>query len=229
MRKLNRVLSTCLLTATVIVNLPHWFSSVAIAQTNSRQQSWWWEIFQNDPPVEDSTPGGRRDISGLCAIAPRSIMTNTKVWSDRPLFVWRGNLGKIEVHPHKSDEVLWSQTVTSTDNSVTYAGEALQPGQTYDWVIFSPQNSRIFLIPFQVMEAPERDRIRVRLTILEQELKEKGATPEEIANARANYFAQQQLWSDVLKEVYSIENPSPELETIIQEIPSQLCKPMQRH
>lgn len=225
MRKLNRILSTWLLTATAIVSLPPLLLPTAMAQTNSRQQSSWWQIFQEKPPVEEK-PGSPR--GELCVIAPRSIRTNTKVWSDRPLFVWQGNLGKIEVHPHKSDEVLWSQTLTSTDNSVTYTGEALQPGQTYDWVIFGPQNSRISLIPFQVMEAPERDRIRVRLTILEQELKEKGATLEEIANARANYFAQQQLWSDVLKEVYSIENPSPELETIIQQIPSQLCKPMQR-
>lgn len=223
MRKFNRVLSTCLLTTTSILMLPHCLSSMAIAQTNSQQQVSWWQIFQKEPPV-DERPGGPRPMGlNFCAIAPRSIRTNTEVWSNQPMFVWRGNLKKVEVRTQDREKVLWSQTVAETDNRVTYSGEPLQPGQTYNWIIFNSQNSPLFFIPFKVMDASERDRIQVGLTNLDQALKDKGATPEEIAMQRANYFAQQELWSDVLKEVYSVPNPSPELEAMIEQIPTKLC------
>jgi hypothetical protein len=224
MHQLNRVLSILLVTATATVSLPHLLPSRTIAQTNPQPQASWWQIFQNDPPV-DEKPGSPRDLSAarFCAITPRSINTDTQVWSDRPLFVWQGNYQKIGLRLEGNQEVFWTQTVASGDKSVIYTGDALQPGQTYNWVIFSQQNNPIMFIPFKVMDAPERDRIRVRLTILERELKDIGATPEEIAMQRANFFARQELWSDVFKEIYSLKNPSPELEEILQQIPSTLC------
>jgi hypothetical protein len=48
---------------------------------------------------------------------------------------------------------------------------------------------------------------------------------EEIALQRANYFAQRDLWSDALQEIYSVQNPSPTLTRNAQEILSYLCEP----
>ena len=175
------------------------------------------------PPVPERTGGGGSRGEILCPIAPRGIDTIPQVWSDRPLFVWRGAAKQIEVRLQGSQQVLWRQEVTPADRSLMYGGEALQPGQTYTWVIFDLNNKAIAQTPFQIMEAQQRDRIKTRLQILQQELREKGASAEEIAMRRAQYFAQQQLWSDVWREVNSVENPSPALLRILQTIPNVSC------
>ena len=200
-----------------------------LAPSPSHTKSW-QEIFKhffnkknedNSPP---GTPGSGIARGDICLITPGGNSANTEIWSNRPLFVWRGNLGRIEVRPYGSEEVLWSQTVSAKDNRVTYTGEPLKAGETYQWVIFGVADKNPMLsVPFKVMNEPNRDRIRVRLIILGVELKEKGATPEEITLARANYFAQKELWSDFLQEVYSLDNPSEDLQEIIQQIPAKVC------
>lgn len=60
-----------------------------------------------------------------------------------------------------------------------------------------------------MMKAEDRDRISA-------ELKELESKPN--ALERINYFSQKQLWSDVLREIYSVPNPSPELKQTINQI-----------
>lgn len=178
-----------------------------------------------DPPLISRAP--------FCTIAPQLRKDKiTEVWSDRPMFVLyvlRGSsIGKLEISPHDSKTVLWTRSVTLADRStsgIAYAGEALQPGKIYDWVISDRRNNRLFSVPFQVMEAQKRDRIKAQLLNLEKKLQAKGATPEQVAEARANYFAEQQLWADVLQEIYSVRNPSEELKAILKEIHPQICLP----
>jgi hypothetical protein len=177
----------------------------------------------NEPPVKPATGGGTSRGGFICAIAPRAIGTITEVWSDRPLFVWQGVVGQLEVRKPATKETLWRQAVSATSRRVIYGGEPLQPGQTYHWVIFDQANRSIAEFPFQVMESEKRDRIKTRLQILDVELKQKGATAEEIALRRAQYFAQWQLWSDALREVFSVENPSAPLAEIAQSIPTSRC------
>ena len=43
---------------------------------------------------------------------------------------------------------------------------------------------------------------------------------KEIVLGRIDYFVEKQLWSDVLREIYSVENPSPELKELITQIQS---------
>jgi hypothetical protein len=54
-------------------------------------------------------------------------------------------------------------------------------------------------------------------------IKAKKANSEAIALAKANYFIQNQLWSDALQQAYSVENPSRELAQILKDIPDKLC------
>ena len=70
------------------------------------------------------------------------------------------------------------------------------------------------------MEAQKRDHITNDLTKLEERREKQGASAEKIALEKANYFAQQELWSDALREIYAVPNPSAELTRIIQQIPS---------
>jgi hypothetical protein len=105
-----------------------------------------------------------------------------------------------------------------------YAGEPLQPGQTYNWVIFDQQNTPRFLVPFKVMDAEKHEQINTQLQTLEKELNAKGATPEESAMRRAQFFAQQKLWSDFWREVFSVENPSTALTELVKTTTTDLCK-----
>ncbi len=249
MPKFNRMLPTFLVTAIMISGLTTGSTQTTRAQTNP--SSSWDNIFKdffeqkgdNPPPVltgaggsrawdEDNPPptppssGGSRGPL-LCAIAPQPITTNTEVWSDRPLLVWRGKLSRIEIRPTGSNKVLWRQTGIQGQNSALYAGEALQPGQTYDWLLFDQfaeaNSSPIQRVTFRVMDTKERDRIKMQLQKLEEELKAKGASAEETAIRRAQFFAQKNLWSDVLQEAYSVQNPSAALAGIIQDLPTKLC------
>jgi len=173
----------------------------------------------------------------ICPISPALLEETNVIWSDRPLFFWQGEtVQRLEVRPYSLDipyssqEVLWSQAVTKGERSVIYTGKGLQPGQKYDWELVvvdpsSPRDSepRPLRYTFQVMDASRRDAIAAELTALETQLKTAGATAEEIALARAKYFAQRELWSDALQEIYLVKNPSADLTKTAQEISTYLC------
>ncbi len=166
-------------------------------------------------------------------ISPDAPTQRRIVWSDRPIFIWKGSVQKIAVRTAGSNEDLWSQTVAGTQ-STNYTGKALQPGQTYDWLVFEGE-SPSKLVSFQVMDAQQRDtpkeslreRITTDLNTLENQLKAKKVNNEAIALAKANYFVQNQLWSDALQQAYSVEKPSTELAQIRQDIPDKLCNQQQ--
>jgi hypothetical protein len=171
----------------------------------------------------------------VCEIAPGLLGEKNVIWNTRPLFLWQGTVPSLEIYlyspfsPEREQEVLWSQTVTAesprgTFQSVAYTGEALEPSQSYDWELVIPP-ARRQRYTFQVMESPERERIAAELSALEAQLVSVGATPEDIALQRANYFAQRDLWSDALQEIYSVQNPSAAFISHAQEILTHLCEP----
>ncbi len=221
MPKFNWVFSTVLVTA-MVSGLLTQSARRTEAQTN-RSESWKniFQIFsvENEPPLP---PRGGGTRGPMCAISPRSMSANGAILSDRPLFVWRGEAGEIELRSLGSNKALWRQSVTADTRRIKYEGEALQPGQKYNWII-NRNNHPLSVVLFQVMDAEKRDRINRRLESLEGELKAKGASAEEIAMYRARYFTQQRLWSDVLQEVYSVENPSTELVELLETIPKEVC------
>jgi hypothetical protein len=223
MRKYTWVLSTLLLSA-MISTVPTRASQVAKVQTNLSGSA--KDIVQssfskdNPPPTE---PGQGTVSRGPCTIAPLDLKTNTEVWSDRPLFLWRGPIGKIEVRQQGSNDVLWRQPIEPGVGRMQYAGEPLQPGRTYNWVLFDLENNAISSIAFKVMNAREREQVNTQLLSLERELKAKGATVEESAALRAQYFAQRQLWSDAWREAFSVDNPVAIIDTITQTTPTPFC------
>ena len=222
MRKFTWMLSTLLLSA-MISSVPTRAFQVAKVQINLSGSS--KDIIQtsfskdNPPPTEPGTTGSR----GPCTIAPLDLKTNTEVWSDRPMFVWRGPIGEIEVRQQGSNDVLWRETIPQGVGRIQYAGESLQPGETYNWVLFDLQNNAIRSMAFKVMDAREREQVSTQLQSLERELKAKGATVEESAARRAQYFAQRQLWSDAWREAFSVDNPVAIIGTITQTTPTPFC------
>lgn len=195
----------------------------------SRSMNPWRIVFEsvpkdNNPPLP-TNPGSPRPIGGVCVIAPKAIGNNTEVWNERPLFIWAGPFKRIELRRVGEEQVLWSKAL-DRQNKILYDGEPLQLGQTYEWSLyFSPDTDfpPFRTETFQVMNSQKRDRIKQDLQRLDETLKGKKASAEEIARQHALYFVKQQLWLDALQEAYSVENPSQPLKELIQSMPKEIC------
>jgi hypothetical protein len=164
----------------------------------------------------------------LAVSAPNSsIFTTAIVWSDRPTFVWDGQVEKIGVRVRGSEDILWMQDVSGT-NRVTYDGEPLQVDQVYEWLVLSSDNQVKRFIPFQVMTTQERDRIMTALQQLDQQLAAEKITGEAATLRRAEFFAAQRidnqpLWSEFWQEVLSVRTPSDQLTGWTRETITLLC------
>ena len=101
-------------------------------------------------------------------------------------------------------------------------GKQLQPGFTYDWELISADQT--YRPTFILMKQPEREAIAAELTAIDNKLQARGATDEDRAIAKADYFVKQQLWSDALQQLHSVENPSATLTNKITDIEQYLCE-----
>jgi hypothetical protein len=154
----------------------------------------------------------------ICLVAPSG--TNQGIWHDRPLFIWRGEAVQIELLAAGRQEVLWSKNLTANDTRAVYDGEPLQAGQRYQWRLYQSEQDVEGPILFRILPKEERDRLSAELN----QLQTQGATAEEIALQRANYFAKKRMWADALQEIYSVENPSDQLNKLGEEITSYFCR-----
>ncbi|MGJ3249128.1 MAG: DUF928 domain-containing protein [Elainellaceae cyanobacterium] len=171
----------------------------------------------------DHPPLGSR--SDLCAISPGQVGTTDHIWSDRPLFLWQGNVNQIIVREFDTQENLWSknvQTQATATYQIPYDGIPLQPGQLYTWQLIA-DDSVIAEYTFEVLPTQERDRITTDLQTLDVQLRTTHPSNEAIALNYAQYFAEQGLWSDALNALYRGESQSPELEQAINDIETYLC------
>lgn len=184
----------------------------------------WGDIWRR--LTRNKRPGGGR--GEICEIAPVKLVDpnskeegNIEIWSDRPLFLWgikKGTAKQIQLFRQGNEKPLWSRDIKAGETKVIYDGEALQPGQIYEWQLSAlvPFLKKSSGVKFQVMESQKRDRISKELTALEERLK--GSSQETIAMEKADYFAQQGLWSDALRELYLVSAPSAELTGMIRQI-----------
>ena len=219
-----------LLTIILLINLP--FASVAIIkqpqqastiQSRNHYIALTWGDILNVFRRPKKQRGGRGDI---CLISPGQPVSSTveEIWSDKPLFTWqlqKGNATQIEV-----SETQWKGKINPGQTNITYNGTPLQPGQTYTWRLNTVSDfpKKSILFQFKLMEPQKRANITNELTKLETKLKRQGASAEKIAMEKANYFAQKELWSDVIQQLYSISNPSAELKQTIKQIQDSSCK-----
>ncbi|HEY9692398.1 MAG TPA: DUF928 domain-containing protein [Oculatellaceae cyanobacterium] len=188
-----------------------------------------WSSIANIFSRKKSKKGSRGEI---CPIAPKQLIDQSssddseeeiqQVWSDRPLFFWqikKGIAQKIELFIPGDKQAIWQREIKLGETNIIYDGEPLQPGQLYQWRLtakapFTKERS----VNFQVMEQQQRDRITAELAQLEAQLKQKAASVEVIALEKANYFVEKELWSDALRELYSVPTPSAELTQAVAQI-----------
>ena len=189
-----------------------------------------WSLFKGR---KEPSMGSRH--GPICLVSPGLLEQKNVVWSERPLFLWWGTLPSLEIrlyspfNPALESEICWSQKLTADSptvnaQSVPYTGEALQPGETYDWELVNPSSSYRLRRSFQVMDLAARKPIAADLEALTVQLEATGAGDEEIALEQAHYFAQRGLWSDALQAIYEVKNPSPELMAGAIDLLRNLCE-----
>ena len=166
----------------------------------------------------------------LCPISPGNLGEQL-IWSDRPLFIWQGEILQSKVNLYSSsanfnyeqdEQLVWSQAIAANSVSIAYNGESLQPGFIYDWEFVTADQT--YRSTFVMMTEAERQTIAQDLAAIENRALAEGKGKEEIAIAKADYLAQKQLWSDVLQQLYSIENPSLDLVSKTEDIEQYLCQ-----
>lgn len=174
-------------------------------------------------------PGGGRgpEEVTICVITPGRLDSMKsgiqEIWSVQPLFLWDiqgGTVQQIDLLNKESEQVFWSQKIPPGQTKVIYDGKPLQPGQSYIWRLSYSPTAQMTYYQFKIMEIQKRDLITNELTKLSEQFKKQKIPVEKIALEKANYFVQQELWSDALREIYSVPNPSPELTKMIQKISS---------
>lgn len=175
---------------------------------------------------------GSRPVRGgepPCLINPGDSET---LWHQTPLFLLRGDIAQIEVQPlGNSAAQLWDAKPTATESGLltaAYDGEPLRLGSSYQILIY--ENQPIFgsvltvQIPFRVMaEGEERDRIAADLDQLTAELTTEEAGAEAIAQAKANYFLENDLPADALHILFTVAAPSKELVAAREALAADIC------
>jgi hypothetical protein len=186
---------------------------IQLAQATTSIEDLLTTLEREEPPL------GSRGV--LCPISPGMLGETGMVWSDRPLFIWQGQVSQIALRPMARREVIWQASIPEGAQSTAYTGEPLQPGQLYVWQLTDAAGSSNYV--FQMLDASERNRVSEELQTLETQLKNSGASEEAIAIERARYFARQGLWSDVLQTLETVDTPSAELTQAIGEMTRYLC------
>ena len=168
----------------------------------------------------------------VCLISPSNI-GDSAVYSDRPIFIWARLLPEtpesqlslysvsFNFNFEQGDQLLWRENLAANAKRSSYQEGSLQPGFTYDWKIVFPDKTHAST--FRVMDEASREVIAADLTNIEARLTTSNSDSEDIAIAKADYFANQQLWSDVFQQLYSVTNPSEVLLEKRQEIEQYLC------
>lgn len=225
-------LSFLLLTLSLLSSLP---IQAAIKQQNRRLPKItnnlylalsWADIFNIFS--RRKTPGGGK--GEICAILPQALVNSSneqkgteEIWTDKPVFFWRGvGVTQIDIFEMGKDEVFATLKVKEGLTKIKYNEQPLQPGQSYTWQITAEKVRGLPIkdsgSSFTLMDSQKRASITDDLTKLEATLKKEGATVEKIALEKADYFANKEMWTDVLEQLYSVQNPSPQLVDIIKNI-----------
>lgn len=169
--------------------------------------------------------------SNICEISPGLLGEVNVIYSDRPLFLWEGKANNLTINLYtpfsleEEQKILWSKKIDS-DNSemqhLFYTGKPLEAGKIYDWETIV-DNSSSRKMPFQIMEKAKREEISLELARLETELINAGKNEVDIILAKANYFAERDLWSDFIQVLFSLENSKTNLSQEIPKITEFIC------
>lgn len=157
---------------------------------------------------------------GVCVLAPGLLEADNKIVSDRPLFVWQGNVDQIEVTENFfGGGILMSEKIAPGQSAVQYSGPVLERGQTYVWTL-KRDNQALISRDFIVMTPEEQ------VHLLEQQAEASNGEPLVSGELlKADQLAQNQFWSDALTALMgpSDEIELPVIQDAIQSWSADLC------
>lgn len=195
-------------------------SEPTYGNSNKQPNSGWQTVFSAMRRRRQRPVSRPLEIGSICFISP---VNQGLVYSNRPFFVWKGNLKKIAVTNFGSDDLLWQNEIKGKNSFVSYTGKVnLLPGESYEWRGFIGENPAV-LADFQMMDKQQRQVVTNDLKSLEIRLNKKGSNKQVMALEKAKYFVNKELWSDALQEAYSIPNPPAELSQLLRDFPNQMC------
>ncbi|MEB3359516.1 MAG: hypothetical protein VKK04_22515 [Synechococcales bacterium] len=178
------------------------------------------------------SPGGTRGGESACTISPFSDPLETAngpvlLWSDRPLILWQGNVERVVVETFERQangerQKLSDQPVPSGEQKLQYEGEPLQPGQLYVLRLTVGGTTQEHL--FETLPSDRQATIAAALAEGEAAQRSQGASEEQVALWRSQFFASEGLYYDGLQSLFAIDNPSPEIRAMQEEIVTDYCE-----
>ena len=157
----------------------------------------------------------------VCLISPGN-RGEQLIWSDRPLFVWWGEIFKSQINLYHDGQLVWTEVVPANTRTIAYSGETLEPGATYDWELVS--NGKNYRQTIVLTKPDQQKAIATELATLDSQLKMEKTTAEAMAIAKAKYFLGKELSSDALQQLYLVKKPSSDLVSQIDDFEARLCK-----
>jgi Domain of Unknown Function (DUF928) len=178
----------------------------------------WLADWLRKKPTQRSVVRGDQ----ICAVAPGLLESTPTIWSDRPVFIWQGTGQEIRVRDRETQALLWSKSVSATDQAIVYDGEPLQMGRLYQWQVVedaTPPTAPSWNT-FEVMSVEQRVPITTELDAIETRMMDESLGT--IALAKSNYLAEQGLWSDALRMLYEVRL-SPDIQMERQKVIEEIC------
>jgi hypothetical protein len=215
------VLAMLLASATVLnlnVGAREAIAQTVESNTSASLRGFFERIFRDDE-WEDPPTISRGE---LCLLTPARPGQETTIWHQNPVFVWRGEIARMEVIDSVTDSVVWHYEPTTEQTSVAYSGETLRAGRLYLWRVYDniESTSPTIFPPFTIMSDIRRQLIANGLAVAESKVEDK----ESAAIARTEYFALRGLPIDALQSLFLIESTNEELIEAQQETVNRLCE-----
>jgi Domain of Unknown Function (DUF928) len=161
-------------------------------------------LFRRDP---QKRPRVVRGLSEACFVSPGQV-GSVMMWHRRPVFIWEGGGDTIVLkNTTKLTETLWTAPIAAGITNLAYPADRPElVAGVYTWQIIDEKTKKPALLQFGILADEKWQAITKELTAIEQTMK--GQSPEDIAAAKAELFAEKKYWSDALQVLYEVENPS---------------------
>jgi hypothetical protein len=209
-------------------------ASASIAQPTQRLRfsEWDW-LFGRCSPNPDACHPPSISRGDVCLLVPSPGIREHRLWSNKPLFVFRGSPAPLAIVRQSDDRQIWSEmslrptgaASASALMTVAYDGLPLRDGEAYLLQVYSPIDltTKMMEIPFQVLSASERQLINNDLAAIESQSLETGGNTEAIAMQRAEYFGQQNLTMDAWRELVAVASTSSSVDQLLQDSAARFC------
>lgn len=151
-------------------------------------------------------------------------------WSDRPTFVWQGNVKEIRIYHFSRDEIVKSFVIEPNTNIFHYPDDSqpLERGKLYHYVtVYESNDGKEKLskrIVFKVMNADHEKFTEVSQAIENSEIT--FTDPDEILR-QADYFSsleKPKLMADAIRVMFSFNNNDPQWDTSIESYVKEECQ-----